>query len=101
MKTIDVQVVRIYITEASHLLNKMITYLKKDIKIRGVTVFRAISGFSGDHDHSANLVDLSLSLPLTIEFFDDDKNKIEQALNYLSTLMKAEHIVFWDAKANI
>jgi PII-like signaling protein len=101
MKTIDVLMVRIYITEASHLFNKIVEYLKKDIKIRGISVFRAISGFGETGNHTASLVDLSLDLPLTVEFFDDDKNKIEKALDHLTTIVRPEHIVLWEAKANI
>jgi PII-like signaling protein len=101
MKMIDVLMVRIYITESSHLLKKIVDYLSKDAKIRGISVFRAISGFGESGNHTASLVDLSLDLPLTVEFFDDDKNKIEQALSHLNTIVKPEHIVRWDAKANI
>lgn len=36
MKTLDIVIVRIYITEASHRLNKIIDYLKND-KISGVS----------------------------------------------------------------
>lgn len=99
MKTVDIIVVRIYITESSHLLNKIISYLKTEVKIRGVSVFRAISGFGETGNHTASLVDLSLDLPLVIEFFDS-QNKIKPALEYLNTIIKHEHIVFWDAKAN-
>ena len=101
MKTIDILIVRIYITEASHLLNKIVNYLKNDAKIRGISVFRAISGFGETGNHTTALVDLSLNLPLTIEFFDDDKKKIETALDHLNTIVKPEHIVLWEAKANI
>lgn len=101
MKTIDVLMVRIYITESSHLLNKIISYLRNDIKIRGISVFRAISGFGESGDHTSSLVDLSLDLPLTIEFFDDNKNTIEKALDELNKIVKPEHIVIWEAKANI
>lgn len=101
MKTIDVLMVRIYITEGSHLLNKIVDYLKNDVQIRGISVFRAISGFGETGNHTATLVDLSLNLPLTLEFFDDDKNKIEKALDHLNTIVKHEHIVLWEAKANI
>lgn len=99
MKAIDVVFVRVYITESSHLLNKIIQYLKNEAKIRGVSVFRAISGFGESGDHTASLMDLSLDLPLTIEFFDG-KDKIEPALNHLSEIIKDEHIVFWSAKTN-
>ena len=99
MKTIDVVMVRIYITESSQLLNKIVNYLTKEVKIRGVSVFRAISGFGDTGAHVASLVDLSLDLPLAIEFFDT-QDKIGPALEFLSTLIKSEHIVFWDAKVN-
>lgn len=99
MKVIDIVMVRVYITESSHLLNKIVDYLKNEAKIRGVSVFRAISGFGETGDHATSLLDLSLNLPLAIEFFDS-KNKIEPALEYLNSLIKHEHIIFWDAKAN-
>lgn len=100
MKTIDVLMVRIYITEASHLLNKIVDYLKNDAKIRGISVFRAISGYGETGDHTSSLLDLSLDLPLTLEFFDNDKDKIKRAIDHLGTIVKPEHIVFWEAKAN-
>jgi PII-like signaling protein len=93
--------VRIYITEGSHLLSKIVDYLKKDAKIRGISVFRAISGFGETGNHTASLIDLSLNLPLTVEFFDDNKDKIVKALDHLGTIIKPEHIVMWEAKANI
>ena len=99
MKTVDVTFVRIYITESSHLLNTIVHYLKSEAKIRGISVFRAISGFGETGNHTTSLVDLSLDLPLSIEFFDS-KEKIEPALEYLSGIIKHEHIVFWEAKAN-
>ena len=99
MKTADVIFVKIYITESSHMLNKIVSYLKKEAKIRGISVFRAISGFGDTGKHTASLIDLSLDLPLSIEFFDS-KDKIEPALVHLSGMIKPEHIVFWEAKAN-
>lgn len=99
MKTVDVIFVKIYITESSYMLNTIVSYLKKEAKIRGISVFRAISGFGDSGNHTASLVDLSLDLPLSIEFFDS-KDKVEPALEYLSGIIKHEHIVFWNAKAN-
>lgn len=100
MKTIDVLFVRIYITESSHLLKKIVQYLKNEANIRGLSVFRAVSGYGETGEHSASLMDLSLNLPLAIEFFDD-KNKVEPAIQYLNGIIKPEHIIFWDAKVNI
>jgi hypothetical protein len=36
-----------------------------------------------------------------VEFFDDDKSKIAMALDHLNTIIKPEHIVIWEARANI
>ncbi|HSW93456.1 MAG TPA: DUF190 domain-containing protein [Gammaproteobacteria bacterium] len=100
MKTRDVTVVRIYMMESEHLLNEVVSYLKNVIKIRGISVFRAISGFGETgKNHTASLIDLSLDLPLVIEFFDED-NKIKPALDYLGKNIKHEHIVFWNARTN-
>jgi uncharacterized protein len=100
MKTVDIIVVRIYIREAFHLLDKIVEYLKsEEIKISGMSVFRAINGFGQSGSSTAALVDLSLSLPLIIEFFDADKSKIEKVLSYLGKLVKPGHIVFWEGKA--
>lgn len=99
MKTMDVIVVRVYITESSHLLKTILDYLKNEAKIRGVSVFRAISGFGESGDHAASFVDLSLDLPLIVEFFDST-DKIEPALKHLNSVIKHEHIIFWKASAN-
>lgn len=99
MKSISVLVVRIYITESSGLLHKVVDYLKKEAKVRGISVFRAISGFSETGSHMVSLVDLSLDLPLAVEFFDH-KEKVEVALEALSKMVKPEHIISWEANAN-
>ncbi len=99
MKTTDVLIARIYITESSHLLNTITHYLKNEAKIRGLSVFRAVSGFGETGEHKTMLMDLSLDLPLVIEFFDC-RSKIEPALDYLSATVKGAHIVFWDAQTN-
>lgn len=47
--------------------------------------------------HSSNLLDLSLDLPLAVEFYDQP-DKIMQVLPHLGTLVDEEHIVFWSAQ---
>jgi PII-like signaling protein len=100
MKAVKVIVARVYITEASNLLKPILHYLKNEANIRGMSVFRAISGF-GDTGtlHTASLVDLSLNLPIVIEFFDD-VDKVKPILKHLNTILKPEHIIFWEAGAN-
>lgn len=97
MKSIDVMMVRVYIMESSHLLDKILNYLKSEINVRGVSVFRAIKGFGSAGTHASEFLTLSLDLPLAIEFFDT-KDKIEPALEHLNEMVKPEHMVFWDAK---
>lgn len=99
MKLINVTIVRIYITEQSKLLKPIIDYLKNEAQIRGVTVFRAITGYGEHGTHGEKIIDLSFDLPLTIEFFDEPE-KVETAIKYLNTLIKPEHLVYWSAKAN-
>lgn len=99
MNTVDIIVVRIYITESAHLLTQILSYLKNEAQIRGVSVFRAINGFGEHGNHSAALLELSLDLPLVIEFFDSPK-QVEPALDYLNNLIKQEHLIFWHAQAN-
>ena len=99
MNTIDVWVVKIYITESSHLLKTILDYLKNEAGIRGVSVFRAISGYGETGEHTTSFIDLSLNLPLVIEFFDS-KEKIDPALAHLNEIIKHKHIVFWKAMAN-
>lgn len=100
MKTVKVTIARIYITEASGLLKEIVKYLHDEAKIRGVSVFRAISGY-GDSGatHDALLVDLSLDLPLAIEFFDHTE-KMTKTLEHINLMVKPEHIIFWEAQAN-
>lgn len=99
MKIMDVIFVRIYMTESSNMLNTIVDYLKKEVKIHGISIFRAISGFGETGDRTASLLDLSLDLPLCIEFFDSPE-KSKSALTHLSSIIKHKHIVFWEAKAN-
>lgn len=99
MKTCDVLVARIYVMESSHLLKPVLSYLKDEAGIRGISVFRAISGSGKSGTHQASFLDLSLDLPLTIEFFDD-KEKVQIALEHLNEMVEPGHILVWDAKMN-
>jgi len=98
MKTIEVTIVRIYLTESSHLIEEIINYLKNEVHIREISIFRAIRGFGETGEHSSSIVDLSLDLPLAIEFFNDDKSKVEKAIDHINKVLKPKHIVAWQAK---
>jgi len=98
MKSIEVTVVRIYLTEAKVKLGPLIKRLHDQEKVRGVTIFRGISGFGPSGAmHTASLLDLSLDLPVVVEFFDEPA-RVETILEHLSTTIDAGHIVYWRAR---
>jgi len=100
MNFTKVTMVRIYLIESEKITKTVVHYLKNETKVRGVSVFRAISGF-GDSDtmHTSFWMDLSLDLPITIEFFDHE-DVITPVLEHLAKYIKPEHIVFWEANVN-
>lgn len=100
MKHSDVTVVRIYLTESEKQLKTLLAKLHDDEKVRGVTVFRGISGFGRTGVlHSAALLDLSLDLPVVIEFFDAP-DKVCSILGHLKALLPPGHVVSWPAQVN-
>ncbi len=100
MKAEAVTVVRVYLTEASGMLKSLLNYLHDESKVHGVTVFRGITGFgkSGRY-HSSTLMDMSLDLPLVIEFFESP-DRAAAIIAYLNTKVGPGHIVYWDARMN-
>jgi len=99
MKVEDMVAVRIYVTEASNLEKKIINYLQKEINIHGFSVFRAVSGSGETGVRKSSLMDLSLDLPLVIEFFDY-ANKVNEAIEQLSNTMQLRHIISWAVKVH-
>jgi len=97
MKQITVTMVRVYLTEAEGKLDPLIKRLHDWEKVRGVTVFRGISGFGQSGKmHSSNLLSMSLDLPLVVEFFDEP-DKVRAILEHLEEMINPGHIVSWDA----
>ncbi|MCP4043160.1 MAG: DUF190 domain-containing protein [Gammaproteobacteria bacterium] len=99
MKTIQVTMARVYVTEGKG-LKPLLKYLHDESKVRGVTVFRGITGFGKSGTmHSSTLIDMSLDLPVVIEFFDTPDRAVV-VLRHLNTLVKPGHIVTWPAEIN-
>ncbi len=97
MSATKVTMVRIYLTESQG-LKELLAYLHDDSKVRGVTVFRAISGFGRSGVvHSSRLLYGALDLPVAVEFFDDPA-KVSQILPQVRTLVEPWHIVTWQAE---
>ena len=100
MSFTKVTMVRVYLTEAKGHLARLMKKLHDEEKVRGVTVFRGISGFGKSGKmHSSTLLDLSLDLPVVIEFFDTP-DKVEAILKHLNGIIEPGHIVCWPAEVN-
>jgi PII-like signaling protein len=101
MTEIDVTMVRVYLTEGEHRMAELIRCLHDDEKVRGLTVFRGITGFGKSGQvHSSTLLDVSLDLPLVIEFFDTP-DKTAAILEHLQTRLEPGHIVSWPARLSV
>ncbi len=93
--------VRIYITEGAGIMKNMLKRLHDQEQVCGVTVFRGISGFGRSGEmHSSGLLDLSLDLPLVVEFFDEPA-KAQRIMDDLSDMVAPGHMVSWNANVNL
>ena len=96
----DVTMVRIYWREGKGSLQAMLERLHEEERVRGVTVFRGVAGYGGSGRlHTNTLVDLSLELPLVIEFFDTPE-RAAKIIDDLHDTIGPGHIVSWPAQVN-
>lgn len=101
MATQTVTVARIYLREGEHLIAKLIKLLHDEEKVSGVTILRGIGGFGPDGDmHSASLIDLSLDLPLIVEFYDAP-DRVDAILRDLERHLGLSHIITWQAQGRL
>lgn len=101
MKMREVTVVRIYLSEGETQLKNLMKRLRDWEKLRGLSVFRGISGYGESGViHGADIVDLSMHLPIVVEFFDEEE-KINNILEHLSDQIKPGHMLKWSANTNI
>lgn len=100
MNMIEVTMVRIYLSEKDAHLESLLQRLHDWEKVRGVTVFRGITGYGGSGEiHTTSFADLSFDLPLVVEFFDEP-GKIDNILEHLNNTIKPRHMVKWSAWVN-
>jgi hypothetical protein len=100
MRTAEVTMVRIYVNEGQHQFERLMALLHDQEKVAGVTAFRGIAGFGQSGKlHSSMLLDISLDLPLILEFFDRPE-KVKSVLEQLNTFIEPGHIVSWSATVN-
>ncbi len=96
-----VTMVRVYLTERDHQLQEMLACLHDELKVCGVTVLRGIAGFGASGKmHTSSLLDISLDLPLVVEFFDTPE-KVHTALKKIHDFVGPGHVVTWAAELNI
>lgn len=90
---------RIFTLEGHDHLDQILQILRDEENITGVTISRGIAGY-GDSDlrevHSANLLTLSLELPLIVDFYDESE-KVLHAIEVLQQRLNLDHIVSWPA----
>jgi len=93
-------VARIYLSEGQHVHKKILERLHDEEQVKGVTMFRAVSGFGASGlVHESGLIDISLNLPLVIEFFDEPE-KVKQVINDLHDLVKPDHVITFAAESH-
>ncbi len=101
MKQQDVTVVRIYCSEKGGQYRELIDRLHDQEQVAGVTAFRGIAGFGGSgRMHEVHLLDVSLDLPIVIEFFDRPE-RVEAILSDIKGLVPPGHVISWPARANL
>jgi PII-like signaling protein len=96
MATQSITVVRVYVREGEHQLQKIIRFLQ-DEQVLGATVLRGITGFGPNGIlRTDSLIDLSLDLPLIVEFYGDSI-QMEIVIDKLNQQLHLPHIVSWSA----
>ncbi|MDH5784741.1 MAG: DUF190 domain-containing protein [Chromatiales bacterium] len=100
MRQVEVTVVRIYLNEGEAQLENLLKRLHDWEHVRGVSVFRGIAGFGESGEiHTSKFIDLGMSLPLVVEFFDTPQ-KAREIMEHLSTTIKPGHMLSWSANIN-
>jgi PII-like signaling protein len=99
MATQAITIARIYLREGEHLLSRLVKFLHDEEKVSGVTILQGVMGFGPDGEiRTSHLLDLSVDLPLIIEFYDLPE-RVDSIINHLQSNMGLSHVVSWPATA--
>jgi PII-like signaling protein len=100
----EVTFVRIYLHEADHgrrrnLMQEILTSLKEQHRVHGITVFRGIAGVSedGSEVQAADILRLMVDLPLVVEFYDEPA-VAAGVIKTLNGLLTGHSIICWPAR---
>ncbi len=97
----EITIARVYTLEGHDHLNQVLDILRNEENILGATVTRGIAGFGVSKEiHTSTLLNLSLELPLIVEFYDET-DKVMRAIEKLKTRLELKHIISWPAVAHI
>lgn len=100
MNSHQVTWVRVYIREGEHVLDKLVKFLREEQDVAGLTVSRGVIGVGGDGRlHASSLLDLSLDLPLVVEFYDEPE-RAERAIESLLKRFDLTHVISLPALAH-
>ncbi len=92
---------RIFTLEGHDHLNQILDILRDEENIQGATVIRGIAGYGPSKEiHTSTLLNLSLELPLTIEFYDET-DKVIRAIDKIKNRLDIKHIISWPVTAHI
>ena len=100
MTQTEVTVVRLYLNEGETQLENLLKRLHDWEHVRGVSVFRGIAGFGDSGEiHTSKFIDLGMSLPLVVEFFDTPE-KAAAIMEHIGNTIKPGHMLSWSALIN-
>lgn len=103
MRTTQVTVVRVYLSETNAHLATLIKRLNEWGKVKGLTVFRGIAGF-GQSGKIHSSVTLPIAddddLPIVLEFFDDPP-KAAAMIEWIHNIVGPGHVVSWTADLSV
>ncbi len=96
MNETEVTVVRVYLGEREGHLEDVLALLRER-GVSGWTVYRGVSGYGQSGKvRAASLADLSLDLPVTVEFFDA-RAAVDGLLADLTARAGDGHVIHWPA----
>lgn len=97
----EISIARVYTLEGHNHLNQLLTILRDEEQVLGATVMRGIAGFGVSKDiHTSSLLNLSLELPLIIEFYDETE-KVIKTIEKLKCRLALNHIISWPVTVHI
>lgn len=103
MSSKKVTIAHVYMLEGHAHLERVLDILHDREKVMGATVIRGIAGYGASGTgavHTSSLLNLSLELPLIVEFYDEP-DKVARVIESLRSQLDLQHIVSWSAEAHV